>query len=400
MLSYPTTWPVRPLGELCRQLRGITYRREDARSEAGPGFLPVLRANNIDAGDLVFTDFVYVPQDLVKRVQRIRKGDVVIAASSGSLNVVGKAAQAASDWKGSFGAFCKLLRPTPGIVASKFFGYFFQTTFYRFTISRLAAGANINNLRNEHLDEMPFPSPPLPEQERLGSILDEADGIRRKRRQAIETANDLAPSIFREMFGSLADKARQWPVAQVGDFCADIDTLDPTKTPNQEFTYVDIASINTNEGRIESPRTLIGADAPSRARQKVMANDILISTVRPNLRQTALVPEECDGEVCSTGFAVLRPDAEKLEPLYLFSIARNMWFTNTLISMTTGASYPAVRHRDVLAIRIPVPPIALQRQFAERVRAIHGLQERMRLAATESNNLFNSLTQRAFKGEL
>ncbi|NLE61935.1 MAG: hypothetical protein GX616_26570 [Planctomycetes bacterium] len=399
-LDYPTSWARRPLGDVCKQYRGVTYKKGDARSEPTSGFIPILRANNIEAARLIPNDLVYVPQDLVKDTQRLRKGDVVIAASSGSLDVVGKAAQADGDWDGSFGAFCKLLRPDASLVDPSFFGYFFETQFYRFAISRLAAGANINNLRNEHLDAMPFPCPPRPEQDRLGRVMRSADNIRRKRQAVICKASTLIPAVFCDLFGSISGQTSRWPLVQLGDCCRDIETVDPTKAPTEEFTYIDIASINTTEGRVESPQTLIGENAPSRARQKVHADDVLVSTVRPNLRQTAMVPKKHDGQVCSTGFAVLRPAPDKLDPLYLYTITRDPWFTNTLVSMTSGANYPAVRHKDVFTVRVPVPPIALQREFAKKAKAVHQLQDRMREAAKESDNLFHSLVQRAFKGEL
>ena len=83
----------------------------------------------------------------------------------------------------------------------------------------------------------------------------------------MQMARDFIPAVFCEMFGSLNGKTSQWPVVPLGDYCQDIETVDPTKTPRLEFSYIDIASINTVEGRIESPQSLVGEDAPSRARQ-------------------------------------------------------------------------------------------------------------------------------------
>ena len=105
---------------------------------------------------LTFDDLVFVPAERISVKQKIRRNDVVIAASSGSLDVVGKAARALDDYEGGFGAFCKVLRPGPDVDPA-YFAHFFSTQQYRQRMSALAAGVNINNLRNEHIGEIRIP---------------------------------------------------------------------------------------------------------------------------------------------------------------------------------------------------------------------------------------------------
>ena len=157
------------IGDLSDQIRGVSYGKEDASKIPQDGYLPVLRAGNITDNGLVFSDLVYVPKAKVSLKQKLKSGDIVIAASSGSLDVVGKAAPVLSDFDGSFGAFCKVMRPNEKVDA-KFLAQFFKTPEYRKKISALAAGANINNLRNEHLDELLVPLFPLSEQRRIAAI--------------------------------------------------------------------------------------------------------------------------------------------------------------------------------------------------------------------------------------
>lgn len=141
------------VGDLAEQVRGVTYGKEDASPIPLPGYLPVLRAGNITDEGLVFSDLVFVPAKRISDKQKIRRHDVLVAASSGSLDVVGKTAPSLSDFDGGFGAFCKVLRPSAKVHPA-YFAQFFKTQDYRRRVSALAAGANINNLRNEHLDEM------------------------------------------------------------------------------------------------------------------------------------------------------------------------------------------------------------------------------------------------------
>ena len=75
----------------------MSYRKADASAAPRPGYLPILRAGNITEDGLRFDDLVYVPTERISEKQKIRRNDVVIAASSGSLRVVGKAARSLDD---------------------------------------------------------------------------------------------------------------------------------------------------------------------------------------------------------------------------------------------------------------------------------------------------------------
>ena len=163
--KLPSGWTETQLGELLTVLRGVSYKKQDATTEPAPGKIPILRATNIDAG-LNFDDLVYVPQEYVSEVQLLNLGDIVIAASSGSRHVVGKAAALTVPWVGSFGAFCYGLRPYLWETAS-YISLFLQTSTYRDYVSALSAGVNINNLRRGHIEGTPLPIPPLNEQHRI-----------------------------------------------------------------------------------------------------------------------------------------------------------------------------------------------------------------------------------------
>src|SRR4051812_2142029 len=125
-MNLPKGWFVAKLGDVIAVIRGGTYKKENAKATSDPGYLPILRATNIDNGTLRLDELVYVPESNVSPEQRLRKGDIVIAASSGSLSVVGKAARLTHEWKGSFGAFCLGLRPSSEMNAA-YIAHYLQT---------------------------------------------------------------------------------------------------------------------------------------------------------------------------------------------------------------------------------------------------------------------------------
>lgn len=101
----------------------------------------------------------------------------------------------------------------------------------------------------------------------------------------------------------------RWRWVRLGEVCEDqTGVLDPRREPEKSFRYVDISGVDNKAKRIIEARTLLGKDAPSRARQIIRSGDILVSTTRPNLNAVAIVPSDLDDQICSTGFCLLRPN--------------------------------------------------------------------------------------------
>ena len=149
----------------------------------------------------------------------------------------------------------------------------------------------------------------------------------------------------------------------IKDIC--IKNIDSVKT-NQIglIDYIDIASVDNESKIISSFKTIDIKDAPSRAKQLIKKNDILVSTVRPNLNAVAinnLISSNI--QVCSTGFCVLRPK-EYVLPSYLFNFCKSDLFINEISQQATGASYPAVNSKIIKNCQIPLPSLAEQKRIA------------------------------------
>jgi len=102
--------------------------------------------------------------------------------------------------------------------------------------------------------------------------------------------------------------AQGTPLVSLSHVTERVQTINPVMTaPSSRFTYIDLSAVDQGTKKIVAPQSLLGEEAPSRARQLIKGGDVLVSTVRPNLNGVALVPEEYAGSVASTGFCVLRP---------------------------------------------------------------------------------------------
>ena len=119
------------------------------------------------------------------------------------------------------------------------------------------------------------------------------------------------------------------------------DVVSDSTDPEELINYVDISSVSYNEG-ISNVETMAFRNAPSRARRKAKAGDVIVSTVRTYLKAVASVDEEFADCTFSTGFAVLRSRPNKLEPRFLKWLVLNDLFIQAVEAHSEGLSYPAL----------------------------------------------------------
>ena len=154
-----------------------------------------------------------------------------------------------------------------------------------------------------------------------------------------------------------------WATATLGEITArDVSQDGPSSSP---FSYIDIASIDNETKRITTLKELPLAAAPSRAKQRLLANDVVLSMTRPNLNAVAIVPVGLNDSIGSTGLHVLRP--VEVEASWLALAVQTRQFIDSMCLRVQGALYPAVRPADINSWRLPLPPAAEQRRIGAAV---------------------------------
>jgi len=159
----------------------------------------------------------------------------------------------------------------------------------------------------------------------------------------------------------------------VADFI--LDSKDPTKYPKSLFSYVDIGNVDINWGRL-NPITMIGKDAESsRMRRLMYADTILVSITRPTRNAIAIVPKELDGQICSTGFAVLKCKGN-MNNRFLFHALRTRLVNWEFQKNCSGSGYPAINQEiDLPKIKVPKPLINEQLDIASETEKLLVLAE-------------------------
>ena len=187
-----------------------------------------------------------------------------------------------------------------------------------------------------------------------------------------------------------------WKIKRLGDICCPKKEIKRASTycsSSDRIAYIDISSIDAASNRIVVPNEMIFKDAPSRAQQMVKCHDVLVSLVRPNLKNIAMVHTGTDYLVASSGFCVLRA---KENPYYIKYLVTSEKFTKYLMSRTSGANYPAVREDDIRSFQVCVPPIAEQEKIVAELDCLSGIIEKKKQQLKELDNLAQSIFYEMF----
>ena len=160
-----------------------------------------------------------------------------------------------------------------------------------------------------------------------------------------------------------------WQWEKLAKLIRPTSTTNPLNFPNKKFTYIDIASINNEVFKITSPNEILGKDAPSRARKAASKGDILFATTRPNLKNIAVIEQDFDNLVCSTGFCVISVDPKKIDKTLLFHCLTTDFVQRQIEPLIRGAQYPAISDKDLLSTQIPLPPLPTQQKIVAKIEA-------------------------------
>lgn len=193
-------------------------------------------------------------------------------------------------------------------------------------------------------------------------------------------------------------KAQQaWSLVRLGDICEPVKGVSSSFfNQNDEFKYIDIASIDRETKQIIASSTIPSKEAPSRAKYPLLKGDILVSTVRPNLNAVAMVNDYYEGTIASSGFCVLRTLQNEILSDYLFFFTRTNTFVEYLNSLATGASYPAVNDKIVKSAQIPLPPLAEQQRIVVRLDLAQRLIDQRKAQLALMDQLVQSLFYEMF----
>lgn len=212
------------------------------------------------------------------------------------------------------------------------------------------------------LAEYEFDLPPIEEQRALAEKLWAANDLKEKYQNLLAATDEMLKAKFREMFGECGGQSAECGV--ISDLTeGSVESASAKYGPNDEFSYIDISSVDGTFEGIGICEKFKRNRSPSRAQQCVKRGDILVSMVRPNLRKMAVVDFDDDNYVASTGFCVIRPRQGMLQ--YLKGVVSSEAFTAAMMAEAKGTNYPAVNNRHIMDFPILIPTAKRAQEFGK-----------------------------------
>lgn len=265
-------------------------------------------------------------------------------------------------------------------------------------VDSMFQGAGIRHPKMSEICKIRIPICSYEEQCRIVAELELLTEIIDKQKQQLKELDTLAQSIFYNMFGNPVENDKGWEKKQIGKICASkkqIQRASKRFKDSDIIRYIDISSIDNINNVMTSTTSYGFGDAPSRAQQVVEIGDVLISLVRPNLNNVAMVSEDGTDLVASSGFCVLRANCEIVKEFLFYSVKMKC-FTDYLMQRVSGANYPAVREDDIMGYNIILPPLELQESFAQKIQSIESQKESINRSLAESQKLFDYTMDKYF----
>jgi type I restriction enzyme, S subunit len=283
-----------------------------------------------------------------------------------------------------------------------YLGRFLQSKFKE--LRHNTAGATIPHIRKDYLSNMSLSLPPLPEQMRIAAILDKADAIRRKRLAAIKLADDFLRAVFLDMFGDPVTNPKGWETKKLAELVdperkITYGILKPGENTPDGVPMLRIQDIT--DGEIDQNELhYVTKKLSNQYRRTILRGGEIVISLVGTIGLVARVPSTLNGANLHRNLGLIVPGKE-VNPVYLHQLMVLPNFLTLLDRVTKGGIQRLLNLGDLATIPIPLPTIELQGKF-ENIVNYHIVRIRKKIfgSSITASKLFNSLTQRAFRGEL
>lgn len=190
----------------------------------------------------------------------------------------------------------------------------------------------------------------------------------------------------------------EWKVKRLGEI-ADVDPENLSSETNPDYSFKYISLENVDRGTLQGYSEQVFRTAPSRARRKVRKGDVLISTVRPNLKSHLIIRDEVFDVICSTGFSVVRCKSGIADPLFVYFHLFSSHVEQQIEAMLTGSNYPSINSGDVKELQIPCPPLPEQQAIATALSDVDDLIAKLEALITKKRNIKEAAMQQLLTGK-
>mgnify|MGYP001771019538 CR=1 FL=1 len=297
-----------------------------------------------------------------------------------------------------------VLRPGKRVMPEYLFYFIRQDPVIHAAVESFTGTSGRQRVPRTFWDRLEIPLPPLPVQQRIVQILQKADEIRQKRKQALELTEKILPALFLEMFGDPATNPKGWPVKPLGEVLTVIrnGTTTPQNTvgrgwPVSRIETISYETVNRNKVR------WVELDEPQYQKWKLQVGDILFSHINSieHIAKTAMYMGDPPNLVHGMNLLLLRTDSSKCLPEYLHTYLKLPVVRQRIRAMARQAvNQASLNQAQLKGLPIMLPPIAFQEKLQMAIVHHQSVLTRFTQMREENEILCQNLLSRAFTGEL
>ncbi|WP_261895833.1 restriction endonuclease subunit S [Vibrio cyclitrophicus] len=397
------SWPVVSFGDVAQFINGDRGKNYPSKGSFVDEGIPFINAGNLSLVHTIYADALnYITEDKFNSLNsgKIEKGDILFCLR-GSL---GKFALVDSDMKGAIASSLVIIRVNEKIHID-YLKHYLGSFLCEREIQLYENGAAQPNLSATDLKIFQIPLPPLEEQKRIAAILDKADAIRQKRKQAIDLADEFLRSVFLDMFGDPVTNPKGWGVRKLQDLTSKLGSGSTPRGGKEAYLSAGISlirSLNVHDNTfIYKDLAFISNEQAEKLKNVVVQEqDILLNITGASVCRCTMVPSNVLPARVNQHVCIIRVDRALLLPEFAKRLITSTSFKQMLMRIATsgGATREALTKQQVENLTLIVPPMELQKKFCDIVDKVLDID-------TKTNKqvafpLFDSLSQKAFSGQL
>ena len=393
-----------PLGKHVKVEGGFAFQSAKF-SENG---IPIIRISNIIKGKIDTANCVKYPKESFENFKRyeVKEGDILIAmsgATTGKVGVVRNIERKVllNQRLGNF----KIKNENN--LLKEFLYRIVQNPEYQKKLKNIASGCAQPNISAKQLESIEVTIPPLPTQNKIVAILEKAEKLKGWRREADELTDEFLKSTFLEMFGDPVKNPKGWEMRNLGEV-AEVSsglTLNSQRRANKEnlFPYLRVANVYRNKLDLNEIKYIHVSDLEFE-RFLLKKNDVLIVEGHGNIEEigrAAIWNGEIPNCLHQNHIIKVRLNDNYISHSFLsffLNFYGNYGYFSSKSRTTSGLN--TISTNKVRKAKIPLPPVSMQKKFAEIYKSIEQLREHQTQSHQHIYDLFNALVQQAFRGEL
>ncbi len=367
----------------------------DSPKYKNQGF-PLITSKNLKQGSICFEDVNFISERdflQINKRSKVDLGDILYSmiGSIGNYALVNEPPKFAIKNVALF----KFNNPD---IYNKYFYYLLNSSLIINQIQEQQRGGTQKFITLKILRNLKIPLPPIKTQQKIAAILDEADKLRRLDKRLIKKYEHLSQSLFLELFGDPVNNPKGWDYLKVEDIATIVRGSSPRPKGDPRYYGKGVPRLMvadlTRDGLYVTPKIdSLTYEGATKSRFMEKGDIVMAVSGKPGL--PAILEVDC---CIHDGFAGFRNVSDEYHKVFLYYYFRN--YIREVNKKSVGAIFKNITTSDIREIKVPVVSKKLQNQFVKTIEKIAYQKSLAMESRNQSNNLFNSLLQKAFKGEL